>query len=339
MLFIIVAILTVFFCACNKEHGTIVPKTPDAGDGNFVTITFANAEDTRAFFETTAKAEVFESKINTLSIFAFDNAGKLLIRRDFTNAEITSKSATFALPKSAANTECIFYAVVNFDASSATTRPALLALLETSPTDYNGTFAELSTKAKRPGGFVMSGSATKTVGAANSTTPVAITIHRTVAKIALQTTIDPSFAAKYPGRLTINSVKLSRAASQSLLITASVPNTGAMSYNYTQTPSAESGKFNSLFYCFETKQLTSGNRVLLEIYATYDIDGNTSTTDDLTDVTYSVELDGNTTGQILRNGYYRVSANITGLVGQECQIAITVSDWETPVSQQVDLGA
>ncbi|MEF2792774.1 MAG: DUF4906 domain-containing protein, partial [Alistipes dispar] len=34
-----------------------------------------------------------------------------------------------------------------------------------------------------------------------------------------------------------------------------------------------------------------------------------------------------------------VSANISGLVGQDCEVSITVADWETPVTQNVDLGA
>ena len=54
---------------------------------------------------------------------------------------------------------------------------------------------------------------------------------------------------------------------------------------------------------------------------------------------YSIELTGKAAGQILRNGYYRVAANITGLVGQDCQVSVTVADWETPVTQSVDLGA
>ena len=81
--------------------------------------------------------------------------------------------------------------------------------------------------------------------------------------------------------------------------------------------------------------MPAGSRVLLEINATYDSDGSTSTTDDRSEVTYSVEL----TGEILRNGYYRVAANITGLVGQECAVSVTVADWETPVTQNVELGA
>ncbi len=57
------------------------------------------------------------------------------------------------------------------------------------------------------------------------------------------------------------------------------------------------------------------------------------------EVTYSVELTGKSAGEILRNGYYRIVANITGLVGQDCVVSVTVADWETPVTQNVDLGA
>ena len=249
-----------------------------------------------------------------------------------------AKSAPFSLPKSAAGTECSFYAVANYDASLAKTRAALTALVENSAATYNGTFAEVSTAAKRSGGFVMSGSTTKTVGAVNTTTNIGITLKRTVAKVALQTTIDPSFSQKYGGSLTVNSVKLSKAASQSLVV-AGTPTPGAMTFSHTQTPAAASGKYNALFYCFENGSLTAGNRVLLEINATYDLDGSASTADDRSEVTYSVELTGKAAGEILRNGYYRVAANITGLVGQDCAVSVTVADWETPVTQNVDLGA
>ena len=213
-----------------------------------------------------------------------------------------------------------------------------MALVENSADAYNGTFAEVSTSAKRSGGFVMSGMKSQTVGAVNSTTNVGITLKRTVAKVVLQTTIDPSFADKYAGTLTINSVKLSKAASQSLVV-AGTPTPGAMTFSHTQTPATASGKTNSLFYIFENGTLIAGNRILLEINATYDSDGSTSTTDDRSEVTYSVELTGKAAGEILRNGYYRVAANITGLVGQDCTVTITVADWETPVTQNVDLGA
>ena len=184
----------------------------------------------------------------------------------------------------------------------------------------------------------MSGSVTKTVGAVNTTTSVGITLKRTVAKVAVQTTVDPSFANKYSGTLAINSVKLSKAASQSLVV-AGTPTPGTMTFSHMQTPAAASENYNALFYCFENGALAVGNRVLLEINATYDSDGSASTPDDRSEVTYSIELTGKATGEILRNGYYRLAANITGLVGQDCAVTVTVADWETPVTQNVELGA
>ena len=332
ILFAAAAIAAALFASCDKTDDTLDPAMPETSDTARIAITLTGADeaDTRAFFDTSAKAEAWESSLSSLSVFAFDNSGALIIRRDFTSSELASKSATFALPKSAAGTECSFYAVANCDRSSA--------LVEKSAADYNGTFAEVSSAAKRSGGFVMSGSTSKTIGAVNSTTSVGITLKRTVAKVALQTTIDPSFADKYAGELTINSVKLSKAASQSSVV-AGTPTPGAMSYTHTQTLAAASGKYNALFYCFENGSLTAGNRVLLEINATYDLDGNGSTTDDRSEVTYSVELTGKAAGEILRNGYYRIAANITGLVGQDCAVTVTVADWETPVTQSVELGA
>lgn len=276
--------------------------------------------------------------MSSLSIFVFDNADNFVIRRDLTSSELAAKSATFSLPKSLASTPCSFYAIANYDASSAKTRAALTALVENSAATYNGTFAEVSTAAKRSGGFVMSGSVTKTVGAVNTTTSVGITLKRTVAKVAVQTTVDPSFANKYSGTLAINSVKLSKAASQSLVV-AGTPTPGTMTFSHMQTPAAASENYNALFYCFENGALAVGNRVLLEINATYDSDGSASTPDDRSEVTYSIELTGKATGEILRNGYYRLAANITGLVGQDCAVTVTVADWETPVTQNVELGA
>lgn len=324
--------------SCNKDNEPIVP-TPVDIDGSNVCITLADDASTRAFFDATASAEAWEKSLSSLSVFAFDNGGTLIVRRDFTASELAAKSATFSLPKSAAGTSCSFYAVANFDASSAKTQAALTALVENAATAYNGTFAEVSSKALRPGGFVMSGMKTQTVGAVNSTTNVGITLKRTVAKVALQTTVDASFAQKYGGTLTINSVTLSKAASQSLVVAGATPSTGAMTFTHTQTPAAVSGKYNNLFYIYENGALAAGSRALLEIGATYDLDGNAATTDDRSEVTYSVELAGKAAGEILRNGYYRIAANITGLVGQECAVSVTVADWETPITQTVELGA
>ena len=311
-LFLAAGAALALLASCNKETEMINPAPEARPDGASVTITLSSGDDaqTRAFFDATATAEAWEKSLSSLSVFTFNTSGEL----------------------------CSFYAVANYDASSAKTKSALTALVEKSAGDYNGTFADVSTQALRSGGFVMSGSTTKTVGAVNTSTQVGISLKRTVAKVALQTTIAPEFSEKYPGSITIHSVKLSRAASQSLVV-AGEPSTGAMSYTHTQTPGTASSKYNSLFYLYETGTLDAGSRVLLEINATYDGDGSSSTSDDRSEVTYSVELTGKAAGQILRNGYYWVAANITGLVGQDCQVSVTVADWETPVTQSVDLGA
>lgn len=339
-LFLAAAAALGLLVSCNKDNDPILPNPADT-EGARVSVALTESDDapTRAFFDATASAEAWEKTLSSLSVFAFDNAGSLIVRRDFTSTELAAKSAVFSLPKSAAGTSCSFYAVANIDASSAKTEAALTALVENTAAAYNGTFAEVSSKALRPGGFVMSGMKTQTVGAVNSTTNVGITLKRTVAKVALQTSVDASFAQKYGGTLTINSVKLSKSASQSLVVAGATPSTGAMTFTHTQTPAAASGKYNSLFYIYENGALAAGSRVLLEINATYDMDGNAATTNDRSEVTYSVELAGKAAGEILRNGYYRIAANITGLAGQECAVSVTVADWETPVTQNVDLGA
>lgn len=331
-----VATAAALFTACNKESEAIVP-TPT--DGTRICITLAEAADTRAFFDATATAEAWEKTLSSLAVFAFDNAGSLIVRRDFTASELAAKSAIFSLPKSAAGTPCSFYAVANCDVSAAKTKAALTALVESAAASYNGTFAEVSIKALCPGGFVMSGMKMQTVGAVNSTTNVGISLKRTVAKVALQTTVDASFAEMYSGTLTINSVKLSKAASQSLVVAGNTPSTGVMDFTHTQTSANAASQFNNLFYLYENGALSDGERVLLEIHATYDHDGNDATTDDRSEVTYSIELAGKAAGEILRNSYYRISANITGLVGQECAVSVTVADWESPITQTVELGA
>ena len=136
-----------------------------------------------------------------------------------------------------------------------------------------------------------------------------------MAKVAVQTTVDPSFANKYSGTLAINSVKLSKAASQSLVV-AGTPTPGTMTFSHMQTPAAASGKYNALFYCFENGALAAGSRVLLEINATYDPDGNTSTTDDRSEVTYSIELTGKAAGEILRLGDAHNAKCRTGSIGR-----------------------
>lgn len=333
ILFAALAAVTLF--SCDKEDA---PKINATNDGALVSMTFTDESSTRAFFTETATAEAWEKSLSSLSVYVFSAKGDLITQREFAPAELTARTATFALPHATAGTTCDFYAVANMPLSGIATKSALLSKLESTAADYNGSFAEVSTKAKRSAGFVMSAVTSKAI-AQGQTTSVALTLKRTVAKVAVQTSIDPTFAAKYSGTLTVTNAKIVRAASQSPIIAPVTPTPGAMTFTHTQAAAAASGKYQNLFYIFENGVLPEASRVTLEITATYDADGNSSTTADRMPIVYSVPITGKAQGEIVRNGYYRIAANLTGLVGEDCQVSVTVADWEGPVTQNVELGA
>lgn len=336
LIFVLTAALAL--AACAKEQQEPVPTPMDAGD---VTVSFVaeeNSAQTRAFFDASATTESWEKSLSSISLFCFDTDGSLIVRRNFTPAEVSTKKATFALPKSAAGKSVEFYVIANTTVGDIADKAALLALKETSAALYNGTFAEVSAAAKRSGGFLMSGSVTKAIAAEGQATDVAITLKRDVAKIAVQSSLSADFASKYPGKIKVNSAKISRAASQTPYFGGTVA-PGAMTFTHTQTPKEDAGKYNALFYLFENGTLAAGSRVLLTLEAIYDKDGNFSTAGDQTPVTYEVELKGTSdNGTILRNGYYRVAVSLAGLTGQDVSATITVADWETPVTQNINLG-
>jgi len=336
-LFLAATVALGLLVSCNKEESEIRATSK----GAVVTVSFTDEEPTtRVFFGATAAAEAWEKTLSSFIVFAFDtDSDHLILRRNFTAEELTAKSATFALPKSASGTACAFYAVANYDVPTVQTREELLALVERAIADYNGTFNEVSTSAKRTGGFVMTGMNILNIGAVNTTTNVPIRLLRNVAKVAVRTTVDPIFAQKYGGTITIHSVMLSRAASQTRLFYNSNLSTGTMDFIHTQVPAMQSDEYCSLFYCYENGVLSEGDRVLLEIHATYDLDGNDATTDDRSEIVYPIELAGKEAGRISRNGYYRIAATITGLIGLDCSISVTAADWESPITQTVELGA
>jgi len=214
--------------ACNKDDATtVIPDIDNTLNGAIVAMRFTDETPTRAFFAEAAAAEAWEKSLSSLSVYVFNAKGDLITLRDFTASELTARTATFALPHATAGTTCDFYAVANMSLSGVTTKSALLAKLETSAADYNGTFAEVSTKAKRSGGFVMTAGVSKAI-AEGGTTSIALTLKRTVAKIAVQTSVDASFNSKYSGTLTVTGTKLLRAASHTPIIAPATPTPGPL---------------------------------------------------------------------------------------------------------------
>ncbi len=250
----VAALAALALVSCSKEETVTYGTNGEPLDGAAVCLTFTDAPASRASLNSTAAAETWEKSLTSLTVYVFNSQGNLVAQRSFTSEELADKSATFALPHSAAGTTCDFYAVANLSLTGVTTKSALLSKVEASAADYNGTFAEVSTKAKRAGGFVMSASASKSI-AEGSTTDVAMALRRTVAKLSVQTTIDAAFAEKYSGTITVTGVKLSKAASQSPVIAPATPSPGAMSYTHTQTATAAAGRYDNLFYVFENGAL------------------------------------------------------------------------------------
>lgn len=334
---LLTAISAMALFSCTKESPDDLQALPSDAE-NLVTLSFKNEENTKAFFDPAATAESWEKNLTSVSVLVFTADGNLLVQRNFTPSEVSSKTATFAIPNSAAGSTCEFYVVANRSVSGISTKAELLALTENNPVEYNGTFAEVSTSAKRSGGFVMTGMASKALAAAGTKTDVTVNLKRTVAKVAVQTATTAEFSKRYLGKVRINSAVLSKAASKSFLFAQGSFSTGTMNFTHTQSATEATGKYNNLFYVPENGTLTAGSRVMLTLNATYDRDGNFSTTADQVGITYPIELTGEGTGQLARNGYYRVQANIDGLTGADASATITVAEWETPVTQSVNLG-
>ena len=135
--------------------------------------------------------------------------------------------------------------------------------------------------------------------------------------------------------MRINSISLSNGATQTPVFHSDY-NPGAFNFSATQASDAASGKYRNLFYLFECPARNVGNRVKAIIHATYDMDGDFSTAAGQSSMTYEVELDGASGGEIRRNNCYRVDITINGLSGHDASLTITPAEWELPVTQTVE---
>jgi len=321
--------MSAIFASCSSNTETI--ETPQSG--NLVTVSFAADQTTRAFYGDLAVAEPWEAELHTVGVYVFDPSGNLILRRVFSPGEAAAKKVVFALPNSAKNTTCTFAVVANADAGSVASYAALRSTLDKASLDeYNGDAAMVMAGSKRPDGFVMTGESAATVGTA---TAVAVNLKRNVAKIAVRTSISDELAEKFNGAaVNITSARIENVNAASYLM-GSEACPGAADYSYTQT-SKLSATSDNLFYVYGTPA-GSGQKLILS--GIFDADGSTATKDDQTEMEYTVNLTGDGTGLIKRNGYYRIGATIKGLSGDAVQVSIEVSDWETPVTQEVELGS
>ena len=330
------------FASCSKNTDQFT-NVPEEGYGPQVQIMLAPDPETRAFFDPSALAEEWEKDITALSIYVFDNAGGIVIKRTLTTGEITNKSARFSLPNSTAGTSCSFYVVANADYGNIANVTSMRQLRETITLDeYNGTFNQTASTRKRQAGFVMTGYNTATIAATGSATTVHITLKRTVAKIAVRSKMSDDFRTNFNnGRVEIVSATIVEAnpVSYSFYIPSESNYTAAFNYTHEQTSVGSEGYSRNVFYTYEVplgKQALGKTHIILKGY--FDADGNPSTSIDRSDVEYKIVLNGVAGGEIKRNGYYRIDAVIKGLSGDAVTVNFTVAEWETPITQTVELG-
>ena len=291
---------------------------------------------TKGYLDDAAKTEDYEQAISKITVLVYEATGdgNLLLKHDASSKELTSSKMTFLLPRGMEGKTLSFVAIANF---TPTTIPSTLngafELLEEDCVAYNGKFAEVSATALRTGGFVMSALAKDVTVSSKGATEVYMPLERTVAKVAIRTTISSDFSKKYSGSVKVTNVSLQNVSSKTKLIRTTL--SGSTMYDdkgtaFSQSPGTSSAENRSLFYAFEKND----GKAKVVIDGIYDADGNFSTTKDQTSVTYSFDMNE----QLNRNAYYRIDAQIQGLEGSECNMTMTLKEWAGPYSQEVTIG-
>ena len=345
-----IAVMPMLLAACTKDE--VNPTPTNGGKEGEIELILKNesvADGTRAFGSGTT--ESWEKSISSAVLIVYNTSGTQILRRVLTAAEVNGSTTTpikFVLPGVSADASCDFYVVINRNiADNITTKTGLLAELESDIASYNSTYANVTTKAMRTGGFVMTGSASVKIAA--GTTAVTMTVKRVVAKVEIQTSMTDSFRTKYGnGCVEVKKLTLSRGAEKSFLIDQTTSKYATVSSSFTSAQDAycdktgasktNAYKYNNLFYLNEKAAAAAGSRVKVLIDAIYDADGNLSTTADQMPVTYETELTGAADGKIARNGSYKVNAKLDGLTGQDVTLAVTVANWDALATQDVNLG-
>lgn len=330
------------FNSCSKDRETINNSITDPTDGSVISLSFveeSSSKTTRAFFDSDADAEKWEQELKTVTIFAFDDNDELIVRRDFSDSEIEVKKSVFALPGTSVGDEVSIVVVANdYIPMDTVTLTSLKAIINSKLNEYNGLFSEVSESGKREDGFIMTSYNDVTI--IDGATTIDATLERTVAKVAIEMTLAEDFSDRYSGDMLITSIEVSNTPSTTTLHKSFEFDSAPLKdYTHFQLSNISSDKFQNLFYIYESDTPTSDSeKVLLTVEATYDMDGDFTTTSDQTPLTYTIPLEDNNISKVERNSYYRISGTISGLSGSNAEISITVSDWATLTNKEVDLG-
>ena len=338
--------VTLGFAACEKSETNPTPE--NSGKTGEIELVLKNGnvvDETRAFGSGTT--ETWEKSISSAILIVYNTSGTQILRRVLTATEVNNSASSpirFVLPGVNVDTTCDFFVIINRTvADNIITKTGLLAELESDVASYNSTYANVTTKAMRTGGFVMTGSASAKIAA--GTTAVSLTVKRVVAKVEIQTIMTDAFRSKYGnGCVEIKKITISRGAEKSYLIDqtsskyATVNSAQDAYCDKTGASKTNAYKYNNLFYINEKAAAATGSRIKVVLDAIYDADGNLSTTADQVPLSYETELTGTTDGKMLRNGSYKLNVNLDGLTGKDMTLAIAIANWDALSTQNVNIG-
>ena len=323
--------IAAMFCSCTKEPtGTIVEKQSE--EGIPVTLAFTSGEsNSRSFFDESSKTEPWEREVNSLNLWCYTSDGDLLKDWQFNTSDLDGgKNPIIFLPETAIGKEYTFYAVANYGITAPATAAAMEEIEAPDVSHYNGEFALTGSQSKRPEGFVMS-CKTKLTISAGQVNILSILLKRTVAKIAFRVEISDDFKKLFPnGKVFMGTASLSNYPTESYLFYKDGERKGNHGATMTQTPGNQDDGYNYVFYIHEQQAQTLIHDYLrLKFQYIYDRDGDINTTDDQDYVEKEAYLDGTGEGRIIRNGYYRVYANIKDLKRGWIEAQVVVEDWVT----------
>jgi hypothetical protein len=275
-----------------------------------------------------AKSEEWEKELQSVTIFAFRQDRECIFQRNFTAGEIAARTITFTLPSILPGDLVYFYAVANTAVPKIWYLYQLEALKEMFPEQYNGVYEEVTTRARRSRGFVMSGQKEKVMAGAGQTTFVEISLKRTVAKIRVDVNVTAEFYNKYGGSFSVLELEIQGTPVSTSIIDYGVPIESEPVELLTQKPCEIGGnQCQSLFYVFENGERSGDEQVRLKIRGGYDVDSNSL---NRIPQTYNLKLDIDPQGGgiIRRNGYYIINVNINGLAASDVELSVSVADWE-----------
>ena len=316
-----IAVLSIF-ASCSKETKDVTNEITDSSKGSVVNINFKSStlNPTRAFIDDMAVVQDWERQINYVQMYVFDNNEQLITHKRFEDTDIINGQVTFVLPGIVSGDYCTFYAVANTPITKVIeTISDLNSIIIDDINTYNGAFEDVTTRGLRTDGFSMTAKHSMTIAEEGGLNNFSMDMYRNVAKLAIQTSIDPAFSSSTSGAIKVTIVRIHGAVSESTIVPDIQYQAVDHYYSPNQLSNEDNGSFRNLFYLFESNYQL---RTIMFSY-TYDSDGDFSTVNDQRFGSFTKPLPT----AILKNGYMKINCIIKGIADLKPDVIFNICDW------------